>query len=466
MNIRHWAGLLLISSFFGGSVQAQEFLLVVDARPAVVKGNGTRIVSEAPATLAGFRWNQIGGSDSVKCGSLEARLTKLAPSKWKLWADRKEQPRVDRLWEALACSQPGDANPKDRQAFLAESQRVRGAAAAVLAIAQANPDESTLRVIAAKGGDIKIAVVHSGFMVVKDGDATVDTSVESASCPVGILARPIDVPISAKPRESTITADIGRLLQIGLAIARSGTVTIDKVGPVDCASLKDLTTIPVDLVSIFNYRIPLNRANIEVTVDASAAPTLPFVAVGGVIDSAAIAKAKADHAAANEGTPAPIKAPLVTGPREHWFLSGDVPLKGTTAKHFKFNGENQQVELSEKPSSYHLSANFLLGDLLGERRPFLGNFYLKGSIAASTKPLDSYGVGLGYYGTLLPKKLGFSLEAFSPYVAYVWTKSDSVVAAATEGGSEGVAGNVKTVGEWRWGVGVNLGKVLGWVKDN
>jgi hypothetical protein len=157
-----------------------------------------------------------------------------------------------------------------------------------------------------------------------------------------------------------------------------------------------------------------------------------------------------------------LKASLVTGPAEHWFLSADVPLNRASKLAVK-EGTNE-VELADEPSKFYVGLDFLIGDLLTADRPRilgflpLNDLVLKGMITASSKPLESLGVGLGLRGQYL-KRFGVDFEVFTPWVGYTFTKQD-------ETKNQEVQRNAGRNREVRFGVGLNLDKALGWVQPS
>lgn len=92
---------------------------------------------------------------------------------------------------------------------------------------------------------------------------------------------------------------------------------------------------------------------------------------------------------------------LVVGPREPWYLTGDVPITNIKL----LEKSNGQLALKEKPASFYLGVNYrFTGDYLTGYQPFdakrltsltdnvSGKFLFK----ASAKPSESMGLGLSY----------------------------------------------------------------------
>jgi hypothetical protein len=166
--------------------------------------------------------------------------------------------------------------------------------------------------------------------------------------------------------------------------------------------------------------------------------------------AAAAVPAKAE--AADEAAPKP-SVDVITGPREHWFLSADVPI--TAAEALTFDKDTGQVTLGDEPSTFYLGVNFLVGDLKDPKRSFIGNVVVKGLLKASNRPLDSYGFALGLRGQYL-SKLGLNLDALTPLVAMTFTQED-----VEENGV--VTRRARRNSELRFGVSLNLDQAVKWV---
>jgi hypothetical protein len=149
---------------------------------------------------------------------------------------------------------------------------------------------------------------------------------------------------------------------------------------------------------------------------------------------------------------APVNARLLTGPREHWFLSADVLMTNTRA--LSVNETSGDLELAEKPSQFHAGINFLLGDLPSERRPFWSNLVLKAFITVASRPLDSFGLALGMRGSFL-EPLGLDLDILTPFVGCTFALEGEKLA---DGSVKRDARRSKGV----FGVSLNLDNAIGW----
>jgi hypothetical protein len=144
---------------------------------------------------------------------------------------------------------------------------------------------------------------------------------------------------------------------------------------------------------------------------------------------------------------------LTTGPKEHWYLSADVPLTRTTV--LDFDPESGAFE-TEQPSTFYLGVNFLVGDVLSERRRWFEDLGVKALVKASRRPLDSYGVALTWRGSLF-RPLGLDFNLIAPYVGWVSERQDE----PEENGSARQGHEA----DWLMGISFNLDVVLGWLGD-
>jgi len=139
---------------------------------------------------------------------------------------------------------------------------------------------------------------------------------------------------------------------------------------------------------------------------------------------------------------------VISGGHEHWFLSADVALTDDLNVGQSKTGE---LELQDKPPSFYVGIDYLLGDLLTSDRAVWQNIVFKAFVKGTTRPQESVGIGIGLRG----KYLGWAalnFEAFSPYFALTFTQ--------TEPGQK--FSDRKAVG--RFGVSLNLDKAIDWIK--
>lgn len=150
---------------------------------------------------------------------------------------------------------------------------------------------------------------------------------------------------------------------------------------------------------------------------------------------------------------------LITGPTEHWFLSGDAIVKG--AKELKYDTDKKAIFARDKPEQLYLGINWMVGDVYG-RYDRLAKERLVGKVMLlpSRHPFDSVGLGLGYRFAdgIFNSETGIQpTGGFMIFVGHFWTKNDEVDAT----------GNVAQGGRsrsWRFGVSYGLDSLLGWLK--
>lgn len=154
---------------------------------------------------------------------------------------------------------------------------------------------------------------------------------------------------------------------------------------------------------------------------------------------------------------------VLTGPTEHWFLGLDLPV--TDQKTLKYDSATGTLKPRDKDSQLYVSLNYLLGDVLVDvdediglrsQRKWTDDLAVKFFVKASSRPMDSAGVGLGYR---VPKfeVFDFSLQGLSLYGGYFWTKQDEITGGvAVENGDRD--------GKWRFGVTFDVAAMIEAVK--
>jgi hypothetical protein len=144
----------------------------------------------------------------------------------------------------------------------------------------------------------------------------------------------------------------------------------------------------------------------------------------------------------------PLKAStvVITGPKEHAFISADLAVN--SVKEVKL--ESGELVPKDNPSQFYVGFDYMLGDVLAETNTFPDGLTFKALVEASKDPTHSYGVALGirFKNVNLP---GISLDTFSPFAGYFWTRNDTLTGH-------------KYKGDWRAGISLNLDKALNWVK--
>lgn len=148
---------------------------------------------------------------------------------------------------------------------------------------------------------------------------------------------------------------------------------------------------------------------------------------------------------------------IITGPIEHWFLSGDAVVKGV--KELRYDRDQKAVFSRDKPEQLYLGINWMKGDVYGKYKVGSPERIVGKLMLSPTRhPFDSFGLGVGYRfadfsseGTLQPNG-GFIL-----FVGHFWSKNEQVDAA-------GVVNQSGRSRSWRLGVSYGLDSLLGWLK--
>ncbi len=114
----------------------------------------------------------------------------------------------------------------------------------------------------------------------------------------------------------------------------------------------------------------------------------------------------------------------IVGPREHWYLAADMGLNNI--KQATFSQATNSVIEKSRTAGFYISVNYKVGDVYTSAdavpRLSFDRLSFKVLVNASTKPMESYGAGVGYD---LPWWDGLSV-----FVARVWTKADASVGGA------------------------------------
>jgi len=159
----------------------------------------------------------------------------------------------------------------------------------------------------------------------------------------------------------------------------------------------------------------------------------------------------AEAATSTEKSNGKLTATLVTGPREHLFLSADLPV--TRVSELKLT-DGTTIAPSKDPTSFYIGINYALGDLLSKARAVNDYLFLKGVVKAATnRPLSSVGAGLGLRGFSVA---GIDFDIASPFI--LWTSSRLE-------DDNGVATGERATAV-RWGISFNLNRALKWGKSS
>jgi hypothetical protein len=161
--------------------------------------------------------------------------------------------------------------------------------------------------------------------------------------------------------------------------------------------------------------------------------------------------------ATNAGNEEIESVTVVTGPAEHFSLGLDLPV--TNRETLKYDSASKSLVPRDDAPPMYLSLNFTPGDVLAERAKaeLKDVVHLKLMVAAKSRPLQSYGVGIGYK---LREMESIGLAGFSVFAGYFVTKEDKLTdcecaPALNEGKRRG----------WRFGLSYDLSTAIGWIKS-
>lgn len=142
---------------------------------------------------------------------------------------------------------------------------------------------------------------------------------------------------------------------------------------------------------------------------------------------------------------------IVTGPEEHWYLGFDLPV--INHKTLKYDQTTKSLSPQDQNPQLYLSFNYSTSDVVSTVK---NRWSLKLLLQASSRPLDSVGLGVGYR---LPEDIfGDQLSSFTVFAGRFWTKQDAMTA-----GGDGLL-NQSTGKDWRFGITYDFSTGLPWIK--
>lgn len=152
---------------------------------------------------------------------------------------------------------------------------------------------------------------------------------------------------------------------------------------------------------------------------------------------------------------------IVTGPREHLFLSAKAAL--TELRQAKYDSETNTFDLDDKPTAFLIGVNYAVGDLLRDAAPsslerFANGTFISLLLEGSKTPFDQIGAAIGFRHSPPGLDSFLSLETVSPYVGLIWGRNDRAE-SETSNRIESTYGRRSIV----WGLSLNLDKALGWL---
>lgn len=145
---------------------------------------------------------------------------------------------------------------------------------------------------------------------------------------------------------------------------------------------------------------------------------------------------------------------IVYGPAEHLSLGIDLPV--TNRKTLKYDEATKSLVPKDENAQVYLSLNYSLGDVFTKPASPKDRTDIKLMVLASRRPLDSYGVGIGYRMDFL-KDIHVDMQGFSLFAGYFSTRADQIA----DGVVQLDQGRKRA---WRVGVSYDLSTGLKWAK--
>lgn len=253
------------------------------------------------------------------------------------------------------------------------------------------------------------------------GDKLIVTYVEKVTgqCPASPTSG-AEVAVDEKVRKTAIAQDFAAVFKF---IAKK-----DAAAPAAAPPMP----LPPDKLCWYDITYELKRLRATATVTTKTAP-----GAGGAKEAATT---------------------LITGPAEHWFLSGDVIVTG--AKELKYDTDAKLVLQRDKPQQLYLGLNYMWGDIYkkydsGDRNRFVGKLM----VLPSKRPFDSVGIGVGYRfaENVFTAATDQPTGGFMVFVGSFWTKGDKLDA-------NGAVVPGKREQSWRVGISYSLDNLFGWLQ--
>jgi hypothetical protein len=286
-----------------------------------------------------------------------------------------------------------------------------------------------------------------------------------------LSGRPARIDIEELARATRLSSDLVTFAQLALKIATAGTAFMESKPPQYSYTFREYyLTKPRANLKVAGIFIPVaadtpavnERVGATATSRAARGPPTGrrAVAPGPKLASEADTP-KTETPVDTLQVPTQLTTSLITGPREHFFLSANVAAF-TTARQVKYDETNSSLDLAATPKEFLVGMNYTFGDLFEDQkhgwlRRFAEGIYLGLMIEGSSKPFDQIGaiVGFRHAPPAIEKILSF--EAVSPYVGVVWARNYKTDSPATRVDTDYAKEHFIA------GVAVNLEKALKWV---
>lgn len=255
-----------------------------------------------------------------------------------------------------------------------------------------------------------------------------------------------EVRIKEEPRQPIVVGQLKVLARLISAIA---------------AGLPEAGLPPV-VMEKFDYTTTLKRATLSVSAEIKDNPQGQVGGGGANNDVKWVVVF--DFTKTDDGKNAPkTVASVLTGPREAWSISADVPVGTIGDVNFDDKGEN--IELADTPDAFYAGFNYALaGDVARPPSRFLEAVTVKGLLKASRRPSDSFGIGIGLRPGLFRNAhpLLQIFDTLSPYVAYTRTRVEE-----NQDNADGTTTKVRFKrNDITVGISLDITKALDFVKGN
>lgn len=146
---------------------------------------------------------------------------------------------------------------------------------------------------------------------------------------------------------------------------------------------------------------------------------------------------------------------LVVGPNENLSLGLNLPINNR--KTLKYDSASGKLLPQDDAPLLYLSLDLTPGDVLtspDDSKEWKDRFTIKAMVEASSHPVRSYGLGIGYRFSTINS---IDLTGLSVFIGYFRAKQDTLNNEMT-GPNQGVKNS------WRWGISYDLGTALKWAK--
>lgn len=202
------------------------------------------------------------------------------------------------------------------------------------------------------------------------------------------------------------------------------------------------------------YALELNRGTLAVSAALSAAKNPSTATDGNAGPTPKPAPAKPESGADVLGVS------LITGPREHLFLSADAGI--TSAKQISYDDNTRSLGPAKAPKEFFIGGNYALGDLYQDAGSnwarLRKSLFIGALLEGSSQPFNQVGAVLGF--RYLPFVTDFlAFDSVSPYAGIVWVQDESLEGA----GAQQVVRRHYGQGHAVFGLSLNLSKASGWI---